>query len=121
MKVFKCNKCGNLIYILDEGKGKISCCGEEMVEVKANTVDAAKEKHIPSCEVEKGTVEVTIGEVIHPMDKDHYIEFVIAEYKDSMLKYDFVPGMDPICYFDYEKGMKIYAYCNKHGLWMKEL
>ena len=124
MKILKCKKCGAMVQVIEDchcDNCGIMCCGESMVELKPNTENAAQEKHVPACEIQDGTVEVSIGEVIHPMEEDHYIEFVIAEYKDSMLKYDFKPGMDPLCYFDYEKGMKVYSYCNKHGLWMKEL
>ena len=47
MRIFKCRKCGNIVCLMDDRGGKLSCCGEEMLELKANTVDAAVEKHVP--------------------------------------------------------------------------
>lgn len=120
MKILKCEKCGNLVEVI-EGNTHITCCGIEMKELKPNTVDAAQEKHIPYCHIEDDVVVVTVGETKHPMEEKHYIEYVVAEYKDSVVKYLLKPGEDPEVCFDYEKGMKVYAYCNLHGLWMKEL
>ena len=120
MKLFKCSKCGTLIDMLEENC-KVMCCGEPMTELVANTTDAAKEKHVPFVQVEDDTVYVRVGEVPHPMDEDHYINFIVAEYSDSVVKYMFKPGETPEAVFDYEKGMVIYEYCNKHGLWKKEL
>jgi len=47
-----CKHCGNIVAkVIDRGP-KISCCGEEMIVLKANTVDAAKEKHVPVVKIE---------------------------------------------------------------------
>ncbi len=121
MKIFKCEKCGNIVELLEDNKGVLTCCGEVMVEVLPNTVDAAVEKHVPFTQVEDDVVYITIGEVDHPMTDEHYITWVAAVYDDSVLKYVFKPGETPEAVFDYEKGMVIYSYCNLHGLWKKEL
>lgn len=121
MKLYKCSKCGNVIEIVEEGSGKPSCCGVEMKEMKANTAEASSEKHIPKCVLKDDMVTVYVGEVIHPMEDAHYICFVAAKYDDSLIKYYFKPGEEPIACFDYEEGMEIYAYCNLHGLWKCEL
>ncbi len=120
MKLFRCAKCGTLIEMLEENC-TVVCCGEPMKEVKANTVDAAVEKHVPYCEIDGDIVNVKVGEVAHPMEEEHYITFIAAEYKDSVVKYNLKPGEVAEASFDYEKGMTIYEYCNKHGLWKKEL
>lgn len=121
MKLFKCEKCGNIIELVEGKIGNFVCCGDAMKEIVANSADAAKEKHVPSCHIEDDMVIVNVGEVKHPMEENHYIEYVVAEYKDSVVKYMLKPGEEPEVYFDYEEGMKIYAYCNQHGLWVKEL
>lgn len=121
MKIFKCKKCGNLIELIEENSGVIKCCDSEMIEVIANVEDASVEKHVPFVAIEEDVCYVKIGEVAHPMIEEHYIKWVAAVYDDSVLKYNFKPGEVPEAVFDYEAGMKIYAYCNLHGLWVKEL
>ena len=124
MKIVKCMKCGAMVEVIEDCTCEdcgIKCCGETMTEVKANSVDAANEKHVPFTQIDGDQVEVRVGEVPHPMEDKHYIEWIAAEYSDSFVKYHLKPGEEPECAFDYEKGMKIYAYCNLHGLWMKEL
>ena len=122
MKIFKCNKCGNMVELIEDGKGVLSCCGDAMVEVVPNTEDAAVEKHVPYTSIEDDDVlYVKIGEADHPMTEEHYITWVAAVYNDSVLKYTFKPGEVPEAVFDYEEGMKVYAYCNLHGLWIKNL
>ncbi len=122
MKIYKCKKCGNMVELIEDGKGVLTCCGVAMTEVVANTEDAAVEKHVPYTSIEDDDVlYVKIGEVDHPMTEDHYITWVAAVYNDSVLKYNFKPGEVPEAVFDYEEGMVVYAYCNLHGLWKKEL
>ena len=121
MKLLKCKACGKVVEIIQEGCPTINCCGEKMVLVEPNTVDAANEKHIPYTQIDENKVFVKIGEIEHPMEEKHYINFVVAEYENKQIKKYFKPGEKPETTFDYEKGMKIYSYCNLHGLWIKEL
>lgn len=121
MQLYKCKKCGNIIELLEGQNGNLMCCGEALEELVPNTVDAASEKHVPFCQIEEDSVFVRVGDVEHPMEEKHYIVWVAAQYSDSIVKYYFKPGEKPEAVFDYEKGMKVYAYCNLHGLWMKEL
>lgn len=122
MKIYKCKKCENIVELIEDKKGVLTCCGETMEELIPNTVDAAAEKHVPYTVIEEDDVlYVKVGEVDHPMTEDHYITWVAAVYDDSVLKYNFKPGEVPEAVFDYEEGMVVYAYCNLHGLWKKEL
>ena len=45
---YRCNKCGNLVLVVNKGTCTPQCCGEPMEELKANTTDAATEKHVPA-------------------------------------------------------------------------
>ena len=121
MKIFKCKKCGKLIIVAKDTTSNTTCCGEEMVELIANTVDAAVEKHVPVVDIEESSIVVTCGEVIHPMTEDHYIEFMIIETnKGYDIKY-LNPGEEPKCIFnlvDDEELISAFAYCNLHGLWV---
>ena len=46
-KFFICKKCGNIVGMIVDSKMPLTCCGQEMQELVPNTVDAAKEKHVP--------------------------------------------------------------------------
>ena len=50
LEVYKCEVCGNIVEVLHDGKGELVCCGQPMKLYKENTVDAAKEKHVPVIE-----------------------------------------------------------------------
>lgn len=121
MKMYKCLKCNNIFELLNGNINNIKCCDSTPVLIKTNNSDGAGEKHLPLCKIEDDMVIVKIGEVEHPMEEDHYIEWISAEYSDSTIKYYLKPSMTPTVTFDYEPGMTIYAYCNKHGLWSKKI
>ena len=121
MKFYQCSICGNIIELVDGDISRVRCCGKEMDLMVSNVKDAAVEKHVPFTDIEEDMVYVKVGEVDHPMTEDHYITWVAAVYNDSVLKYNFKPGEVPEAVFDYEEGMVVYAYCNLHGLWKKEL
>ncbi len=120
-KFYLCKKCGNVVTLLVNGKGTLTCCGEPMEELTVNTTDAALEKHVPTCDVRDNKIVVKVGKVLHPMDDDHYINFVALEYDGTIDIHNFKPGDEPIWIFDYQENSTVYAYCNKHGLWKSEI
>ena len=117
MKILKCNKCGKIVEILHEGCPVVMCCGEEMKELTANTTDAAQEKHVPVYTIEDDKLVVTVGEVEHPMEEKHYIEWIAVESDDGVERVYLEPGFEPTATFKVKDNMTIYAYCNLHGLW----
>lgn len=116
-KVQKCNKCGSMIMTFNdcncENKG-IVCCGSEMEVVAPNTVDAAVEKHKPTYVLENGNI---VAKVNHVMEEEHYIEWIACVSDSSQDIRYLEPYMDTTVKFDYKPNVKLYAYCNKHGLW----
>ncbi len=50
LEVYKCEACGNIVEVLHGGAGELVCCGQPMEKLVENTVDAAKEKHVPVIE-----------------------------------------------------------------------
>jgi len=121
IKFYKCEKCGNIVVKLYDAGAPLSCCGEKMVELTANTVDAAKEKHVPVIEVDGNTVTVKVGEVEHPMAEDHYITFIYLHTSKGTQCARLQPGNEPKAVFTLPEGveaLEAYEYCNKHGLWM---
>ncbi|MBR6470191.1 MAG: hypothetical protein IKS83_00210 [Victivallales bacterium] len=118
--VFLCKECGAVVEALEKSCCVPNCCGKPMVLQAPNTVDAAKEKHVPFVERSAaGGVLVKVGSVAHPMAADHYIMWVQIETPDRMGRHYFAPGDAPEFEFKcaYEPGVVVKAYCNKHGLW----
>ncbi len=122
-KFYLCRHCGNLIGMIHSSGLPISCCGEHMMLLKANTVDASYEKHIPAVTVEGGKVTVNIGSVDHPMTEEHYIQWVYLQTERGGQRKCLSPGEAPNVTFATEgdKPVSVYAYCNLHGLWLKEI
>ena len=125
MLFYKCAHCGNFITFLTEKAACTPmCCGVKMEEIVANTVDAAREKHVPEVAVEGNLVKVQVGSVAHPMLDAHYIQFIILETKKGYQKQDLKPGQEPKAEFLVAPGdepVAVYEYCNLHGLWKKEI
>jgi superoxide reductase len=118
LEVYKCEICGNIVEVLHGGTGKLVCCGQDMVLQAENTVDAAVEKHVPVVEVLEDGVLVKVGEVAHPMQDDHYIEWVQIIIGDRCSRIFLKPGMSPEGKFTPPKeGITAREYCNLHGLW----
>ncbi len=119
-----CRRCGNLIEMINDSGITPICCGEDMNVLTANTTEAATEKHIPVVNISDNIVKVTVGEVLHPMEEAHYIEWIYLETTEGVKRKKLQPNDNPIAEFallDGEKVINAYAYCNLHGLWLKEL
>jgi len=118
LEVYKCELCGNIVEVLHGGKGELVCCGQPMKLMKENTVDAAKEKHVPVVEKTADGFKVKVGSVPHPMEEKHYIEWVEIIADGQAYRYFLKPGVAPEATFKIAAS-KVTAreYCNLHGLW----
>ena len=119
-KFLRCNKCGNMVAVVKESGVPVMCCGEAMKEIMAGEVEASTEKHIPVYKVEGNKVFVTVGEVEHPMQEEHYIEWISIQTKFGNQRKVLKPGQKPEVCFSICEGDEVevvYAYCNFHGLW----
>lgn len=122
LQIYKCETCGNIVEMLHPGEGELICCGAPMKLFKENTVDAAKEKHVPVIEKIEGGFRIKIGSVPHPMEDKHYIEWIEVISEDGKVGRQFLqPGQTPEAIFKCDAD-KITAreYCNLHGLWQAE-
>lgn len=117
-EIYKCNICGNIVEVLHEAAGELVCCAQPMELKAANTQDAALEKHVPAVEKTEKWLLVKVGEAAHPMEEDHYIEWIeVIRENAKVVRKNLKPGDAPelkICCDDY---IEIRAYCNLHGLW----
>ena len=120
MKFYKCKHCGKIIAMVNEKPVPTICCGEPMVELVANTEDGAFEKHIPVVEVEGNIAHVNVGEIVHPMLDNHYIEWIAIETNLGNQRKVLKPGEEPKADFALlpgEKVLKAVEHCNLHGLY----
>ena len=87
-----------------------------------NTVDAAKEKHVPVVEVCEDGILVKVGSVPHPMEEDHYIEWIEVINGSYVNRFHLKPGDLPQAAFFVPNGPRliIRESCNKHGVWEKK-
>lgn len=124
VKFFKCMHCGNVVVkVFDQGV-PVSCCGENMVELRANDTDGAREKHVPQVAVDGPTVTVKVGEVAHPMTEPHFITMIVLVTEKGYQVAPLTPADAPEATFAVAEGDKparAYEYCNLHGLWVAEI
>ena len=124
MKFYVCNHCGNIIRFEKDTGVPVMCCGEKMEELVPGTTDAAQEKHVPAIEVNGDVVTVRVGSVEHPMEPEHYIEWIILETKKGSQKVSLTPFDKPEATFALTDGDEVvaaYEYCNLHRLWKAEV
>lgn len=118
LEIYKCEVCGNIVEVLHGGKGELVCCGQPMKLFKENTVDAAKEKHVPVVEKTSDGFQVKVGSVAHPMEEKHYIEWVQIIADGKVYRYFLKPGVAPEATFEIDADqVTAREYCNLHGLW----
>ncbi|HCR44083.1 MAG TPA: desulfoferrodoxin [Ruminococcaceae bacterium] len=119
---YRCERCGNIVALIRKGGGVLSCCGAAMTPLKANSTDAAHEKHVPVVKKDGDRVTVTVGSVAHPMEEKHYIEWIALVSGETISVVKLKPGMKPQAEFTCagEKATA-YAYCNLHGLWKADI
>ena len=120
LKFYKCERCGNIVEVVENKGGTLFCCGAPMAELTVNTVEASHEKHIPVYEVEEDRVRVFIGSIPHPMIPEHHIAWVEIKTKMGVQrKYIADKEEAKVCFklCKNDELLEVYAYCNLHGLW----
>ena len=120
LQVYKCEVCGNMVEVIHDGPGQLVCCNQPMTLQVENTVDAAKEKHVPVIEKTAEGIVVKVGSVEHPMQDRHFIEWIQLLADGKAYRQFLNPGEKPEATFKVEgKDLSAREYCNLHGLWKK--
>lgn len=121
-QIYKCEVCGNIVEVVHNSGGTLTCCGQAMKHLVENTVDAAKEKHVPVIEKVDGGVLVKVGSVEHPMLQNHFIEWIEVHTENNVYRKFLKPGEKPEAFFKIDEEV-IFAkeYCNLHGLWLEKI
>ena len=118
LEVYKCMACGNIVEVLTGGDGELVCCGEPMKNLVARTADDGKEKHVPVIEKIDGGLKVKVGSVQHPMEQQHYIEWIEIIADGSSYRQFLKPGDVPEAVFKSEAdNISAREHCTVHGLW----
>jgi superoxide reductase len=121
LEIYKCDICGNIVEVFQGGAGELVCCGEPMELLNENTVDAAKEKHVPVIEKTPTGFTVKVGSVPHPMEEKHFIQWIELIADNKIYRQTLKPGEKPEATFTISAS-KVTAreYCNLHGHWKAE-
>jgi superoxide reductase len=118
LEVYKCELCGNIVEVLHGGDGELVCCGQPMTLLVENTVDAAREKHVPVVAKTADGVSVKVGSVPHPMEENHFIEWVEIIADGKAYRQFLNPGESPEASFSVSADqVTAREYCNLHGHW----
>jgi len=122
-KFFICELCGNIVGLVKDNKGPLSCCTENMTYLEPNTVEASLEKHLPHVKKSENGISVSVGSVFHPMEESHYIDFIYVQTQKGGQRAKLDIGDSPEAEFCFvgDKPVEVYAYCNLHGLWKTEI
>lgn len=117
-QVYKCNVCGNIVEMVHAGAGELICCGQPMEIRQEKDTDEGTEKHRPIIEKTSSGVIVRVGSVPHPMESQHYIEWIEIITEHRVYRKNLEPGMEPVAEFGVEAvNISARAHCNQHGLW----
>ena len=121
VRFYFCPICGNVIGLIDGDMNHVTCCRKSMELMQANTTDASQEKHVPVYEKVEDEIVVRVGEIEHPMEKDHYIMWIAQVSDNKTTRIRLYPEQGTEVRFKYIPKSSIYAYCNKHGLWKTKI
>ena len=118
----KCEKCGSILGMFVKGEGEV--CSPDLTKIPVITEGEKAPKHKPVVEIDGDNITVKVGEAAHPMDDDHYIQFVAVEAGSELYAKCFKPGEAAEATFtvgaDKAADAVAYAFCNLHGLWSSE-
>ena len=112
-KFYVCPVCGNAIQAT--GEAVITCCGITLPPLEAEIPDP---DHAINLEVVEDEYYVTVD---HPMSKTHYISFLAAVSDQNVQFTKLYPEGDAATRFKINRVERIYAYCNRHGLFVLDL
>ena len=122
MNIYYCELCKRICYTYPVDS-PLDCCKQPMILLKPKKEEEGNEKHLPVVKkIGDNKINVKVGSVEHPMMEKHYIQWIFIENGDKYQIKTFEPGETPEAEFnvDLTKEVKVYEYCNIHGLWMTE-
>ena len=118
-QIYRCDVCENIVNVFSAGAGNLVCCEVPMKLLEEKIDDEGYIKHRPVIEKLDASVKIKVGEVPHPMEDNHFIEWIeIKTGKQTFIEF-LSPGDEPVAEFPVNPNQEIKArsYCNIHGLW----
>ena len=112
-KFYVCPVCGNVIQ--STGEIVVSCCGITLPPLEAENADS---QHMIRKETVEDEYYITVD---HPMTKDHYISFLAAVSDQGIQLVKLYPEGPAEARFKINRVRKLYAYCNRHGLFQMKI
>lgn len=118
-ELYRCEVCGNIVEVVNEGATALVCCGEPMIKLEAKTEDQGQEKHVPVVEETDSDIKVKVGSIEHPMEDGHYIKFIEILLKDRIIRKELKSGQAPEVKYCATKSdvIEVREFCSIHGLW----
>ena len=121
-EVYRCSVCGAVVEVLSGGGGTLHCCGQPMERLEEQVSEAGVEKHLPVVEQVVGGYRVKVGQVPHPMQAEHHIEWIELLTPRGVLHQQLhATGKPEAIFLTAESPIAVRAYCNLHGLWRSNL
>lgn len=122
LEVYKCEICGNIVEILHTGVGELVCCGKPMNLLEEKTEDSGFEKHVPIIKIVDDCIKVKVGDVDHPMEENHFIEWIELKVNGIVKRATLHPGDKPVAEFSVcdlktIETLSAREHCSVHGLW----
>ncbi|NLI94116.1 MAG: desulfoferrodoxin [Peptococcaceae bacterium] len=143
---YRCRQCGNLIIYSKKQvtSPQLVCCDQPMEELIPDMPGFPVQEHLPVITIsggfESNIITVNVGEIPHPMEENHHVEWIyLRTFQGGQLKY-LEPGQKPEtifglteadayvycdrpvckmgkahCMFNCKRGFTAYAFCNLHG------
>jgi len=117
-EILKCELCGKVIMILEEGGRRTICCDQLMVRMPEQGNEGKKGDHTPHVEEIPGGIRVRVKGIGNPMKKDHFLEWIEATDGKTVSLRRLSPGDEPEAEFPFSGSeVKVSAYCPQHGIW----
>ena len=124
-RFYNCPICGNVIFSV--GEALISCCGIQLPPIEVeNALGAENSESIENLgendlfQNHKINVQNVEDEffvnVNHPMEKEHYICWLAVVRLNSVEIIKLYPEQNAEARIKFGRRIKIFAYCNRHGL-----
>lgn len=120
-QVYKCEVCGNIVQILHGSVGTLVCCNKPMRLFEEKTDEDGKEKHVPVIDKLENGIKVKIGSIPHPMEENHYVEWIEVIAGDKICRKHLSPGDAPEAIFNIiAEDIIAREYCSVHGHWRSQ-